>query len=1003
MANILNSQVFIVPVASPERIVGGISRTVFCEDSPGFDGSYPPDPPGQRQVEIEASRCAESMGTVTSQDGDLHRAYRLEVRGQVMRRAVRSGMRVVVSLNCLFLLLDYWALPERFEVLFAVRMMWNLTMLAAYVASARADALRATLGSCLLTGAGLIAVIVAAGGMESGYAPGLMLLFLGMPVLLPLSARDAAWVVAVLLLSLIAASIATAGVGGWQQLGVHLFFPAAAALECVASCAALDRMRFADFKQRREIEAARDELSQLDRAKSRFSANVHHELRTPLTLILAPLDLLRTGEMGVLPEGVERALRTMRVNGRRLLKMINNLLDLAKIESREFEIRRRPMELGRLVEEVVEGAAPLAERKRIRVRADGFDRIGTINGDPDALEKVVMNLVGNALKFTDAGGSISVSAMQTDEGGVHFRVADTGIGISPDKIAGIFDRFAQVDNSATRRHEGTGIGLSLAHEMVTLHQGRIWAESEGEGCGTTVHVVLPRGEIDAPEDEEVLSDGSGRVLGLGRSIEAVEAELKLRSDGNTDERFVEMEQTVGRFEGTQAERSVAEPELTSPGLVPGTPEVLIAEDNPDMRELLAMLVGSEYRIRVARDGREALALLRESAPDLVLSDVMMPEMSGTELCRAIKEDEATRAIPVVLVTSKAEREMKIEGLELGADDYVTKPFHPRELLARVRSLVRVRGLQKELAERNRALERALAEIKKAEVQLVQSERLAAVGELAAGIAHEVNNPVNFALNAVRAMKTAVAELRQVADRIVRLDWEDAEHLASQVAEFRRAQEEAGTGELADTLSELAEIAVDGLNRTAGLVGDLRDFAASGAKRAQGRADVDVPKGVESTVHLLKHSLVKAGAEIHLKLPERAPRLRGDAGALNQVFLNLIKNAADALEGRGGVIRVEVSHMRGELQIAVADDGPGMSAEVQERLFEPFFTTKPVGRGTGLGLSISRQIVEAHGGSIDVESELGVGSSVVVHLPIEGAASGSPQAADVEAGGEGCAT
>jgi DNA-binding response OmpR family regulator len=191
-----------------------------------------------------------------------------------------------------------------------------------------------------------------------------------------------------------------------------------------------------------------------------------------------------------------------------------------------------------------------------------------------------------------------------------------------------------------------------------------------------------------------------------------------------------------------------------PELPPGTPEVLVVEDNIDMRRLLHHLVGQEFRVRLARDGREGLAAVRERAPDLVLTDVMMPEMSGTELCAAIKSDPALASVPVVLVTSKAEREMKIQGLEYGADDYVTKPFHPRELLARVRSLVRLRQAQQQLAERNALLESTneelqttMDELKEAGAQLVHAERLAAVGELAAGVAHEINNPVNFAMNA----------------------------------------------------------------------------------------------------------------------------------------------------------------------------------------------------------------------------------------------------------------
>jgi signal transduction histidine kinase len=902
-----------------------------------------------------------------------------------MYRAIRSALLVVSTLNSLFVIADYYAYPDRFLRFLMVRLLSNAIFAVLYLVVSRRNPLVAAMATALTSGGMLLAVIYGSGGISGDYHAGLILLFVGMAVLVPFSARESTLLVGILLSGLAVSPILTGEAFELRRYIIHLFFQVAAGLECVASCALLDQLRFADFRQRRELERARDELKDLDRAKSRFTANIHHELRTPLTLVLSPIEAMLGGEFGEMGEGPRHYLHTMKVNALRLLKLINNLLDVAKAESRQLSLRRRMVNLGSLLGEVVIGARPMAERKGISLQTSGLESVPTIHADPDALDKIVMNLIGNAIKFTDPGGSITVRT-ESEGDGVQITVSDSGIGIPPEQLARIFDRFAQVDTSATRKYEGTGIGLSLVKELAELHGGRAWAESEGVGHGARFHVTLPQGEEDEALEEEVLQTDSGRGEALGRSLGALEAELNISmgSAGPRDEagyRHADLEHTVARWEGTRAERLEIAPTQADAA------EIVVAEDNAEMRRLLAHLLSREFHVREARNGREALDAVLEQAPDLVLTDVMMPEMSGTDLCRALKSDPETANIPVVLVTSKAEREMKVMGLELGADDYVTKPFHPRELLARVRSLVRLHRLQAQLAERNRALEEAndelahtLEDLKAAEVQLVQSERLAAVGELAAGVAHEVNNPVNFALNAVRMLKSHVEGLAQAVLRIRSSDLQDPSGSRGQAAELEGRQSELETAQLAQEVVELVQIATEGLERTQRLVGDLKDFADP---QRVAHSRIDLARCLRSTLQLLGHSLQRAGVSVDLQIESNLPQVRGHASALSQVFLNLLKNAGEALETRGGRIALEARREGGSVLVEIRDDGPGVPPEVRSRLFEPFVSTKDAGRGTGLGLSISRRIVTEHGGTLELRSEPGEGAVFTIRLPAEG--------------------
>jgi len=289
-----------------------------------------------------------------------------------------------------------------------------------------------------------------------------------------------------------------------------------------------------------------------------------------------------------------------------------------------------------------------------------------------------------------------------------------------------------------------------------------------------------------------------------------------------------------------------------------------------------------------------------------------------------------------------------------------------------------------LEETNAELATTLSELKEAEVHLVQAERLAAVGELSAGVAHEVNNPLNFARNSLVTLRTYVEDVREVASLMAGLDGTlSAEEVARQLAVLEKKKAELHFDGMADDLGELVEIVTEGLDRTAKLVTDLRDFAAPGNA---GRMAFDVAEGVRSTLQLVGHQLRDSGCQVEADLTPGLAKVEGDPGALNQVFLNVLKNAADAIEGTGsGTIAVAVFEEGSEVVVRVRDDGAGMDSETKSRLFEPFFTTKEAGAGTGLGLSMCRRIVDEHGGRIDVESEPGAGTTITVCLPSAGGA------------------
>ena len=442
-----------------------------------------------------------------------------------------------------------------------------------------------------------------------------------------------------------------------------------------------------DFKQKAdELEEAyqallesKDEsakLQELDLVKTRFFANISHEFRTPLTIILGQVD--RFLQKPVLKEEEEQDYQLIYRNANRLLQLINQLLDLAKLEAGGMHLRAEQADVAHFLKMFVSSFSSLAETRGIKLEFVKEGSFIDIYVDKDKLEKTVGNLLSNALKFTGRGGNVTVSlkrvfipAAEIPAVEIHnneffsIEVKDTGIGIKAEIQDKIFDRFYQVDTSYTKVYEGTGIGLALVKELVKVQYGEIIVESE-EGKGTCFTILLPVGRKHLKAGEMIDSPLEAALAGF--SIQDL---------------FLNSNEPVLKMQSEKID------------VVDEKPLLLIVEDNADVRSFIASVFQSNYRIVEAEDGLRGHQLAVEHIPDIVISDLMMPELDGFDLCKQLKQDDKTSHIPFILLTARASIESRIEGFETGADDYLVKPFKAAELLARARNLIEVRkNLQK---------------------------------------------------------------------------------------------------------------------------------------------------------------------------------------------------------------------------------------------------------------------------------------------------------------------
>ena len=705
----------------------------------------------------------------------------------------------------------------------------------------------------------------------------------------------------------------------------NLYFLLLTCIVCVTTSLFFEQRSLQEFRLRYQLDQSNRKLEEMDRLKSSFFANISHELRTPLTLVLSPVENLLQSSCEM-PDSIRRPLTLVQQNALRLLRLINDLLDIVRLEEGKRFVDLKPIDLVVLLSALVDSVRQLALQKEIKIHCETDRQPVIVEGDTDRLEKVFLNLLSNAVKFTPAGGAISVGWKVEDDMAV-ISITDTGIGIAKDDIKKIFQRFGQVGDSLTRNHQGLGIGLALTRDLIVEHKGTLEVRSEpGEGSVFDVTIPLSTASRVEPDTQAV----DPLVVMFKRASHSV---LTI-----PDREIAGDEPAISVLDGSQCVLHDSQGDVASQP----TADVVVVDDEDDMRTWLIHIFREKYAVRGLSSGRDVLQYARKCPPKVIVLDEMMPEMSGLEVARELRADAQTKASKILMLTAKPDEKSKIDALRAGVDDYMNKPFLAEEVLSRVVNLARTYDLEASLRQANLEIGETLAQLQATEAQLVQSEKINAIGTLAAGLLHEINNPLNFTLMAVETLANTS-------------DPDDAD--------------------LQGTLEDIS----GGMTRISTIVSDLRSFAYP--EQADLKTEFSASDVVESAVRFTSHETRDCKIETNF---EDAVRAVASHTHVSHVLINLIVNAKNAIERSGSLsdptIKITTSKQAERVFFRVEDNGCGIPEEILNRIFEPFFTTGEIGKGMGLGLSICHTIVKNHGGTFRVESEVEKGSVFQFDVP-----------------------
>ncbi|MAX25519.1 MAG: hypothetical protein CMJ19_13545 [Phycisphaeraceae bacterium] len=748
-------------------------------------------------------------------------------------------------------------------------------------------------------------------GSVSPYYAGLNLMIIVACFLIPFTWLESLFYCSMTLLTYVAACVVHDQTQvDWMLLLNNLYFISVTGVICVVACYFLTLKRQEDFRLRHELAKRNDQLAELDRIKSDFFANISHEFRTPLTLILAPVQEMLNRKAN-LPEPTQQTLELVKHNANRLLKLINDLLEVIRLQNKTIKLESRPLDITAMVKGLVQSVQHLAMAKQVTLEINSICDQAIVQGDWDRLEKVFLNLLTNAIKFTSKGDNITVD-VTCDTQSATINIIDTGIGIADKDLSQIFDRFKQVDSSSTRRFQGLGLGLAMSRELVQEHQGTLNVTSR-IGEQTCFTVTLPLIQTDSQTTIQHSGDDSDNIIKMMR--EAQHASIGL---------------------ATESAESI-------PETGQGDYRILVVDDEPEMRSFLTATLSEDYRVLQATDGNTGLAIAEEQQPDLVLLDLMMPGINGLDVCEKLRQNPQLTDMKIVLLTARADEQSKLDALNRGADDFLTKPFGTLELRTRLGNLLKTASLQKDLRQRHEELKKTMAQLQATEAQLIQSKKMNALGSLAAGLLHEINNPLNYTLMALQMLQESLGDLTE------------------------------------DDQQTMADIH-QGMQRIGEIVSDLRSFAYPEQSQAgvQSKAADALTMALRFTAH------DRGEITINVQMPKEL-QVRCSRSQLTQVLVNLLQNAIAAVKqapkDRQPTINIDGQLTNDAIEITMKDNGIGIAPEKLPKIFDPFFTTHEVGASSmGLGLSICHAIVEKMGGTISIESQPEQWTKVTMSLP-----------------------